>query len=77
MAAFSAQTLTIEGMEHAEAVHGVTRALACIPGVRVDSVEQGRVRILAEAACERPIRDALAQSGFALAAAECEHAAES
>ena len=41
MAEFHMQLLTIEGVEHAEAVHGVTPALGLMPGVRIDSVEPG------------------------------------
>jgi hypothetical protein len=73
MTKFHMQTLTIEGMEGAEALHGVEHALGMVPGIRVDSVEPGRARILAEPACEGLIREALAGAGFALAAAELEH----
>lgn len=72
MADYHMQMLTIEGMHHAEAVRGVTRALGLVPGVRIDLVEPGRARVLAEPACEGPIREALAQAGFQLAAAQLE-----
>ncbi len=74
MTEFHTQLLTIEGMEHTEAVRGVTHALGLIPGIRIDSVEPGRARVLAEPACEGPIRDALAHAGFKLAAAQLEGA---
>ena len=70
MAEFHMQLLTIEGMKDTEAVRGVTHALGLVPGVRIDSVEPGHARVLAEPACEGPIRDALAGAGFTLAAAE-------
>ncbi len=72
MAEFHAQLLTIEGMEQDGGVRGVTHALGLVPGVRVASVSPGAAKVLAEPACEGPIRDALASAGFALAAAEPE-----
>ena len=73
MTKFHMQTLTIEGMQGAEALHGVEHALGSVPGVRIDSVEPGRARVLAEPACEEPIREALANAGFELAAAQLEY----
>ncbi len=72
MAIFHTQLLTIEGMQGDEAVHGVSRALGQVPGVRLDEIEVGYARVMAEPGCEPLIRDALGRAGFALAATELE-----
>ncbi len=72
MAIFHTQLLTIAGMQSDDAVHGVSRILGAVPGVRLDSIDIGYARVLAEPGCEPLIRDALAGAGFALAAAELE-----
>ena len=72
MAAFHTQLLTIQGMEDDDAVHGVSRALGQLPGIRLDSVDVGYARVLAEPGCESLIRDALTGAGFALASTEIE-----
>lgn len=72
MATFHTQLLTIEGMQGDEAVHGVSRVLGQVPGVRLDSISEGHARVLAEPGCESLIRDALVGAGFALASSEVE-----
>ncbi len=72
MASYHTQVLKIGGMDTQNAVGGVMHALGLVPGVRVDSVEPGQARVLAEPDCEAPIREALADAGFVLAAAEIE-----
>ena len=72
MAAFHTQFLTIQGMQGEDAVHGVTHILGLLPGVRIDSVDIGHARVLAEPECEPLIREALAGAGFELTAAELE-----
>ena len=72
MKSFHTQILTIEGMDREESVHGVTHALGEVPSVRIDKVEPGRARVLAEPASEPPIRKALENAGFTLSSTEVE-----
>ena len=72
MAIFHTQLLTIQGMQGDDAIHGVSRVLGEVPGVRLDAIDIGYARVLAEPGCELLIRDALASAGFALASAELE-----
>ena len=72
MAIFHTQLLTIEGMQGDDAIHGVTHVLGLLPGIRIDSVDIGHARVLAEPSCEPLIREALAGAGFKLTASEFE-----
>ena len=72
MAIFHTQLLTIEGMQGNDAIYGVTHVLGLLPGIRIDSVEVGQARVLAEPSCEPLIREALAGAGFELTASEIE-----
>ncbi len=72
MADYHTQLLEITGMDAEDAVGAVERTLGQVPGVRVASVEPGRARVLAEPACGQPMRSALADAGFVLAAADVE-----
>ena len=76
MDGFHVQILTIQGMRGQRSVREVTHALGEMPGVRIDSVEVGRARVLAEPECEPLLREALAGAGFTLAEAHTEARAE-
>ena len=63
---FKSQEVVIEGMHCDACVRRVMQALGNVPGIRVSSVEIGKARLVAEAANEARVREAIDKIGFSV-----------